>query len=181
MKAAEDEEDVSESLLLWKQKKLTITRILWAVLKKMCLQYPNLPKGEFLIQYHKTNKIHMKHKVKLLLTMTTRNLILVCYIPPFIWGSRASNNFILIFINNCLAQPWNESRNCVSRYSETKVHCLGTKCPQQLNVAKLLQVLNLVPKIFSITCRSFDSVQQFIEHFWLHPQEIEKWMHVFHS
>ena len=46
--------------------------------EKMCLQYPNLPKGEFLIQFHKTNKIHMKHKVKLLLTVTTRNLILVC-------------------------------------------------------------------------------------------------------
>ena len=54
----------------------------------MCLKYPNLPKGEFLIQYQKTNKIHMKHKVKLLLTVTTRNLILVCYIPQFIWGSR---------------------------------------------------------------------------------------------
>ena len=52
--------------------------------EKMCLQYPNLPKGEFFIKYHKTNKIHMKHKVKLLLTVTTRSLILVCYIPPFI-------------------------------------------------------------------------------------------------
>ena len=42
--------------------------------EKMRLQYPNLPKGKFLIQYQKTNKIHMKDKVQLLLTVTKRNL-----------------------------------------------------------------------------------------------------------
>ena len=72
----------------------------------MCFQYPNLPK-EFLIQYHTTNKVHMKHKVKLLLTVTTRNLILVCYILPFISGSRASNNFILIIYSSTIA--WHNS------------------------------------------------------------------------
>ena len=129
-----------------------------SVEKKICLQYPNEPKGEFLIQYHKMNKIHMEHKVKLLLTVTTRSLTLVCYIPPFISGSRANNNSILIFLNNCLTQLWNESRNCFELLGN-QIAVLGT-CPQQLNVAKLLQALNLVPQIFSITCRSFESMAQ---------------------
>ena len=63
-----------------------------------------------------------------LLTVTTRNLILVFCIPPFIWGCRASNNFILIYRNNFLAQLWNESRNCFELLGN-QIAVLDT-CPQ---------------------------------------------------
>ena len=124
----------------------------------MCLKYPNLPKGEFLIQYHKTNKIHMEPKVKILLTVTTRNLILVCYIPPFIWGSRQVITSSLY--SSTIA--WHDSG------MKVEIVFLATRKPNYSVVylspaAKCRKVFaSFKPgsKVFSITCCSFESVAQ---------------------
>ena len=127
----------------------------------MCLQYPNLPKGELLIQYHKTNKIHMKHKVKLLLTVTTLNLSFAI--------SRHSFEAVGQVITSSLyssTTAWHNSGIKVgivfwgTRKPNCSVGYLSLLSYLLLNVATLLQALNLVPKIFSVTCRSFQSVAQ---------------------
>ena len=85
-----------------------------SVEKKLCFQYPNVPKGEFLIQYHKTNKIHMKHKVKLLLTVTTA-----------VWYSFAISRHSFEAVGQIITPSLYSGMKVeiVSSYSETKLLC----------------------------------------------------------